>query len=71
MEDYGTLLKIEPLYKYLTENFRNTYSSGKESFLDEGMIPWRGQLKFKTYNLRKIVKYYLLVTQKHMWYIQS
>jgi hypothetical protein len=37
------------------------YSPGQELSLDEGMIPWRGRLSFRTYNPAKLTKYGILV----------
>jgi hypothetical protein len=37
------------------------YSPEQELLLDEGMIPWRERLRFRTYNTGKITKYGILV----------
>lgn len=37
------------------------YTPEQELSLDEGMIPWRGRLKIRTYNPAKITKYGILV----------
>jgi len=57
----GWLFKIWPVYEYFVQKFRSVYSRKQELSLDEAMIPWRGRLKFRTYNPGKITKYGLLV----------
>ncbi|XP_035228633.1 piggyBac transposable element-derived protein 4-like [Stegodyphus dumicola] len=42
--------KIKPVYSYVVEKFQNIYELEKELSLDEGIIPWRGRLSFRTYN---------------------
>ena len=59
-QDSGRLLKIWPVYEYFVQKFR-VYSPKQELSLDETMIPWRGRLKFRTYNPGKITKYGVLV----------
>jgi len=49
------------VYKYFVQKFRPVYSPKEELSLDEAMIPWRGRLKFRTYNPGKITKYGVLV----------
>jgi len=56
----GWLFKIWPVYEYFVQKFRSVYSPKQELSLDEAMIPWRGCLKFGTYNPGKI-KYGVLV----------
>jgi hypothetical protein len=58
--DSSRLFKIETVYEYLLQKFRSVYSPEKELSLDEGMIPWRGRLRFRTYNPGKITKYGIL-----------
>ena len=48
------LFKIWPVYEYFVQKLRSEYSPKQELSLDEAMIPWRGHLKFKTYNPGKI-----------------
>ena len=60
-QDSGWLFKIWPAYEYFVQKFRSVYSPKQELSLDEAMIPWRGRLKFKTYNPGKITKYGVLV----------
>ena len=60
-QDSGRLFKIWPVYKYFAQKFRSVYSPKQEVSLDESMIPWRGRLKFRTYNPGKITKYGVLV----------
>ena len=59
-QDSGRLFKIWPVYEYFEQKFRSVYSTKQELSLDEAMIPWRGHLKFRTYNPGKI-KYGVLV----------
>jgi hypothetical protein len=44
--DSSRLFKIETIYEYLLHKFRSMYSAEQELSLDEGMIPWRGRLRF-------------------------
>jgi hypothetical protein len=59
--DSSRLFKIEPVYEYLLQKFRSVYSPAQELSLDEGLIPWRGRLRFRTYNPAKRTKYGILV----------
>jgi hypothetical protein len=43
------------------EKPRSVYSPKQELSVDEAMIPWRGRLKFRTYNPGKITKFGVLV----------
>ena len=56
-QDSGWLFKIWPIYEYFVQKFRSVYSPKQELSLDEAMIPWRGRLKFRTYNPGKTTKY--------------
>jgi hypothetical protein len=55
------LFKIQPVLDYFLHKFRTIYRPKQQLSLDEGMIPWRGRLRFRTYNPAKITKYGLLV----------
>lgn len=55
------LYKIRPIVAHFLEKFKTVYSPKRELSLDEGVIPWRGRLRFRTYNPGKLVKYGLLV----------
>jgi hypothetical protein len=44
--DSSRLFKIETVYEYLLQKFRSVYSPEQELSLGEGMIPWRGRLRF-------------------------
>jgi hypothetical protein len=55
------LFKIRPIVDYIVDKCQTVYKPKQELSLDEAMIPWRGRLKFRTYNPAKIVKYGLLV----------
>jgi hypothetical protein len=37
------------------------YSPAEELSRDEGIIPWRGRLRFRTYNSARLTKYGILV----------
>lgn len=51
------LYKVRPLLDELLERFRDLYTPGKELSLDEGMLKWRGRLRFRVYNPMKPTKY--------------
>jgi len=40
---------VKPIYDVMTARFRNAYIPGPEIAIDEGMVPWRGRLRFKQY----------------------
>jgi hypothetical protein len=42
------------MYEYFVQKFRSVYSPKQELSLDEATIPWRGRLKFRSYNPGKI-----------------
>nr|XP_042140340.1 uncharacterized protein LOC121832207 isoform X1 [Peromyscus maniculatus bairdii] len=50
----GKLSKIQPVLDYFFHKFRTIYKPKQQLSLDEGMSPWRGRLKFPTYNLVEI-----------------
>jgi len=55
-------MKQQVMYgEYFVQKFRSVYNPKLELSLDEAMIPWRGRLKFRTYNPGKITKYGVLV----------
>ncbi|PSN34409.1 hypothetical protein C0J52_20640, partial [Blattella germanica] len=60
-ENSSRLFKVQPVYEYFLQKFRNMYTPEQELSLDEGMIPWRGRLKIRTYNPAKMTKYGILV----------
>ena len=53
--------KVKPLLDYFLPKFQLIYILKQELSLDEAMIKWRGQLRFKTYNPGKRTKYGILV----------
>ncbi|XP_055951474.1 piggyBac transposable element-derived protein 2-like [Argiope bruennichi] len=55
------LYKMRPLLDYVISKSQSMYVPKQQLSLDEAMIPWRGRLKFKTYNPAKITKYGILV----------
>ena len=63
-QDSGRLFKVWPVYEYFVQKFRSVYSPKQELSLVEAVIPWRGRLKFRTYNPGKITEYGVLVLRK-------
>jgi len=55
------LFKIQPLLDFFLERFQTVHKPNQQLSLDEAMIPWRGRLCIRTYNLGKLIKYGLLV----------
>ncbi|KAI4483932.1 hypothetical protein M0802_013192 [Mischocyttarus mexicanus] len=55
------LAKIQPVIDYLQRKFNDVYKPDQQLSLDECIIPWRGRLSIKTYNLAKITKYGILL----------
>jgi len=55
------LCKISTILDIVVNNFRTNYIPGREIPLDEGMLGWRGRLRFNAYNPSKIAKYSILV----------
>ena len=53
--------KVKPLLDYFLPKFQLIYIPKQEPSLAEAMIKWRGRLRFKTYNPRKLTKYGILV----------
>ncbi|XP_069177607.1 piggyBac transposable element-derived protein 4-like [Procambarus clarkii] len=51
------LIKVRSLTQYLLNRFKRIYIPNKKLSLDEGTMPWRGRLSFKTYNPNKPDKY--------------
>ena len=55
------LMKVGPVINYFVEKFINIYKPKQHVSLDEGIIPWRGQLFFRVHNAGKLIKYGILV----------
>ena len=51
------LFKLGGIYKNITTRFHQVYIPHQELSLDEGMVPWRGNLSFRVYNPDKPKKY--------------
>ncbi|XP_069159952.1 piggyBac transposable element-derived protein 4-like [Procambarus clarkii] len=51
------LIKVRSLMQYLLNRLKRIYIPNKKLSLDEGTMPWRGRLSFKTYNPNKPDKY--------------
>jgi len=55
------LYKICTILDIVVNKFRTNYIPDREISLDEGMLGWRGCLRFHVYNPSKITKYGMLV----------
>lgn len=60
-EGYSPLQKLGKPYQDILANFESVYTPEKNLAVDEGMIPWRGNLNFRVYSPDKPVKYGLKV----------
>lgn len=49
--------KLGTFYKRTQERFKRNFILGRNRSIDEGTIPWKGNLRFKVYNPNKPVKY--------------
>ncbi|XP_069108218.1 piggyBac transposable element-derived protein 4-like, partial [Argopecten irradians] len=58
---YSPLQKLGEPYKDILSNFQSCYNPNKNIAIDEGMIPWRGNLHFRVYSPDKPIKYGLKV----------
>ncbi|XP_015437541.1 PREDICTED: piggyBac transposable element-derived protein 4-like [Dufourea novaeangliae] len=59
--DGNRLFKVQYLIDYFSKKFEENFNLSQNICIDEGMIPCRGRLMFKTYNLSKITKYGILI----------
>lgn len=48
-DDFDPLYKVRPIYDVLSSRFRSTYYTEEHIVIDEGMVPWRGRLRFRQY----------------------
>ncbi len=55
------LYKIRTILDIVVNNFRTNYVPDRDISLDEGMLAWRGHLRFHVYNPGKITTYGILV----------
>jgi len=55
------LYKIHTILDIVVNNFRTNYIPDRDISLDEGMLGWRGHLRFRLHNSGKITKYGILV----------
>ena len=55
------LYKIRTILDIVVNNFRTNYIPDRDISLDEGMLAWRGHLRFRVYNPGKITTYGILV----------
>ena len=56
-ENYDPLFKLGNIFKLIVSSFGNAYYPHQQLALDEGMVPWRGNLSFRVYNPDKPTKY--------------
>ena len=56
-QDASRLLRIWPMFEYFLLKFMSVYSPKQELSLGEATTPWRGCLKFGTYNLGNITSW--------------
>jgi len=67
IDNHAAGTNVDHLYKILTildivvNNFRTNYIPGRKISLDEGMLGWRGRLRFCVYNPSRITEYVTLV----------
>jgi hypothetical protein len=54
---HDPLFKLGPIFKRMISRFNSAYMPHQNISLDEGMIPWRGNLSFRVYSPDKPVKY--------------
>jgi hypothetical protein len=54
---YDPLQKLGESYKSVIDNFRLVYTPTRNIAIDEGMVPWRGNLHFRVYSPDKPMKY--------------
>ena len=54
---HDPLFKLGRVYKNIISRFHQVYIPHQELSLDEGMVPWRGNLSFRVYNPDKPKKY--------------
>ena len=55
--DHDPLFKLGKPFLILCTKFHDVYYPHKEISIDEGVIPWRGNIRFRTYNPAKPDKY--------------
>lgn len=60
-DGYFPLQKLGTPYINLLQNFQSHYVPVQTIAIDEGMIPWRGNLQFRVYNPDKPVKYGIIL----------
>ncbi|XP_066270739.1 LOW QUALITY PROTEIN: piggyBac transposable element-derived protein 4-like [Branchiostoma lanceolatum] len=61
--EYNPLHKLGTIYETLVEKFKTTWYPGQQICIDEGMVPFRGNIHFRTYNQNKPDKYGLKAYQ--------
>lgn len=56
-ENYNPLFKLGDIFRQIISSFGRAYYPHQQLALDEGMVPWRGNLSFRVYNPDKPTKY--------------
>jgi len=54
---HSPLWKLGPMYLNIIHRFSTMYKPSQNISVDEGMVPWRGKLRFKVYSPDKPKKY--------------
>ena len=68
------IIKIRNFSEYLINKFKSIYIPEKNLSLDEGIMPFKGKLNFKTYNPDKPVKYgikFYILTEAETGYVHN
>ena len=63
---------MQPIIDYFSKKFEENFNLDQNIAIDEGMIPWRGRLKFKVFNPSKFTKYGIhirMICDSNMGYI--
>ena len=56
-EGHDPLYKLGTAFKDITTSFQTLWNPGQEIAIDEGLVPFKGKVKFKVYNPAKPSKY--------------
>lgn len=60
---HDALAKLRPFIEILNEKFKQTYTPERDLSLDEGLMPYKGRLRFKVYNPSKPHKFHVKLFQ--------
>jgi len=55
--NYELVNKLGDIYQSITQKFESVYYPHQNLSIDEGTVPWKGNLRFKVYNPMKPKKY--------------